>query len=259
MAGPVDGVGAGSGLTAGGVVCVSGAGVCVWALAASAAALETTAAAPIKRRRVSIVMRQSPYVVAARRDNPLPAQRLRRTGAGTVERRRGPAPPRERHSAAIFPPADRPKATLAQRMTPGCMASVRVGSVELPCCWHRARAANVRWLAGVSAPGPRWSRRIRLGARRSPVFRKQETSKRRHPTRDSQLETANWRQPTRDMMGFPRRYRRHRRGRRLGASAPDAKPTREVGHGAPGRPLPGGGGDGGELLTYKDIFICLWS
>src|SRR6476620_3628799 len=90
MAGPVDGVGAGSGLTAGGVVCVSGAGVCVWALAASAAALETTAAAPIKRRRVSIVMRQSPYVVAARRDNPLPAQRLRRTGAGTVERRRGP-------------------------------------------------------------------------------------------------------------------------------------------------------------------------
>jgi hypothetical protein len=43
-------------LTAGGVVCVLGSGACVWALAASAAALDTTAAAPIKRRRVSIVM-----------------------------------------------------------------------------------------------------------------------------------------------------------------------------------------------------------
>src|SRR5262245_6793471 len=62
---PVGGVGAGSGLTAGGVVCASGAGVCVCAAAVSAAALDRRAAAPMRRRRVSVVMMQSPFVVAA--------------------------------------------------------------------------------------------------------------------------------------------------------------------------------------------------
>src|SRR5262245_841909 len=60
---PVGGVGAGAGLAAGGAV--SGAGVCVCATAVSAAALERSAAAPIRRRRVSVVMMQSPFVVAA--------------------------------------------------------------------------------------------------------------------------------------------------------------------------------------------------
>src|SRR5262245_36131980 len=62
---PVGGVGAGSGLAAGGGVWVSGAGVCVWAAAPSAAALDTMAAAPIRRRRVSVIMSSSPFVVAA--------------------------------------------------------------------------------------------------------------------------------------------------------------------------------------------------
>src|SRR5262245_2965093 len=74
---PVGGVGAGSGLAAGGVLWVSGAGVCVWAAAASAVALDTIAAAPMRRRRVSVVMSFISVCCCCSAVNPPPAQRLR--------------------------------------------------------------------------------------------------------------------------------------------------------------------------------------
>src|SRR5262245_20579746 len=115
---PVGGVvGAGSGLAAGGVVCVSGAGVCVWAAAESAAALETSAAAPSRRRRESVVMIPSPFVVAAQGTTRHP-----RKGCARAPRNRLFRPARgalfravmsrdvNGHFAAIFRPPRRPNA-----------------------------------------------------------------------------------------------------------------------------------------------------
>jgi len=94
MADPEGGVGAGSGLAAGGVAGGVVAGACVCATADRAAALDTTAAAPMRRIRESIVMRDlrslllldgQPATGGKVAQHKLPAHAVRRIDTGVCE------------------------------------------------------------------------------------------------------------------------------------------------------------------------------